>query len=240
MPGVIIIEDEFPARRGLRRMLEKHEDVHVLAEADDLSGARALVEEHRPDVVFLDVEIPGGGGFDLLESLSRETRIVFVTAHSQHAAKAFEVGALDYILKPVRAERVAQALDRVRQSCAQPVMRVLDGVPRHHITLRDKKRTLVLPLEKVAALVADGDFTLFMISGEKPMLMGTTLGVYESRLPGYPFVRIGRSLIINILQINSLEILSRDVALLKLLGVVEPLELGRTATAKLREVMASC
>lgn len=240
MPDVIIVDDETPARRGLRRMLEDHRDVTVLGEAEDILSARDLVKKHKPDVIFVDVEMPGGEGFDLLDSLDGETKVIFVTAHSQHAARAFDVEALDYVLKPVRAERLARALDRVRRACSPGTEMQPDpgyGI-RDHITLRDKSRTIIVPLEKVAVLSADGDFTRFSIAGERPFMIGSTLGSYEERLPREQFVRIGRSMIVNILQIESLDMVSRDVSYLKMKEIEGRFQLKRTAAARLREAIS--
>ena len=237
MPGVIIVDDEGGARRGLRRLLGKHDDVSILGEAESVAAAKDLLAGTAPDLVFLDIEMPGGAGFELLESLRPETKVIFVTAHAHHAVKAFEVDAVDYLLKPLDPARLAAALLRARQR----VKAVADPPPRYHhedhLTLRDSRRTFVVPIRKIAALEADGDLTRFLISGGKPLLISQTLGRYAEILPDLPFVRINRSLIVNLDKVEALENVSRDASLLRLQGIDEPIGLRRITATRLRDVL---
>ena len=178
MPTVVLVDDEPSARRGLRRLLSTHEDVEVLGEAEDVASAVALLKTVVPDAVFLDVEMPGGQGFDLLRALPAKTKVVFVTAHSQHGPRAFEVEALDYLLKPVRPERLAHTLERLRRTVA--VNRVLEDAPsaetrlsvRDQLWLRISGKVVMVPVEKICALEAEGDFTRFLLEGDRPLLGG--------------------------------------------------------------------
>ena len=113
--NVVLIDGDRPARSRLKGLLKAIPGIWVTGEAVDLSGGRALVTENPPDVVFLDTNLSGESGFDLLPSLSSPTRIVFVTAHDEYAAKAFQVNALDYLLKPVATRRLATAVARARE-----------------------------------------------------------------------------------------------------------------------------
>ena len=113
MLRVILIDDERLARQSMRQLLAEHSGVEIVAEAENIVQAQKLAQEHRPDAIFLDVQMPGADGFQLLEKLEPAPRTVFVTAHAQHAVKAFEVHAVDYLLKPVRPERLAQAIARL-------------------------------------------------------------------------------------------------------------------------------
>jgi len=115
MLRVLVIDDEAPARRYLRRLLEASPDVHVAGEADCLELARTLIREHRPDALFLDIELTAATGFDLLDQLEVPPAVVFVTAHSDYAARAFDVQAVDYLLKPVRPGRST--------TCSSPCVR---------------------------------------------------------------------------------------------------------------------
>lgn len=237
MPSVIIVDDEGGARRGLRRLLAAHDGVRILGEAGSVAAAKDLLIGTTPDLVFLDVEMPGGAGFELLESLRPETKVIFVTAHSHHAVKAFEVDAVDYLLKPLAPARLAAALLRARQR----VNAVAEPPPRYHrgdhLTLRDSRRTFVVPIRKIAALEADGDLTRFLISGGKPLLISQTLGRYTGILPNPPFVRISRSLMVNVDAVEALNTISRDVSLLNLQGIDGAIELRRITATRLRDAL---
>jgi len=233
MPSVIIVDDEGGARRGMRRLLEAHADIEILGEASTIADARNLLGIGKPDIVLLDVEMAGETGFDLVEYLSPETKVIFVTAHVLYGARAFDMEAVDYILKPVRPERLARALER-----AKPAEGKADHEMTDHITLRDNGRSVVVPVKKVVALVADGYCTRFLVSGEKPFLTGTPLGSHEERLPAESFFRIGRSMIINLRLVESLESSSRDLAILRMEGIEEPIQLKRAAAARLRAAIS--
>jgi two-component system LytT family response regulator len=243
MPSVILIDDEPAALRGLTRQLQAHPDVQVLGTADSVTAARELLAQcETPDAVFLDIEMPQNSGFDLLQSLSPSTQILFVTAHAEHAPRAFEVAALDYLLKPVRAERLAKTLDRLRRACMERDLREgqqpePDTSLKDHICLNVKGSTLIVPMAEIAALLAEGDFTRFILEGQPSILMGYNLGRYESMLPAPPFARISRSLLVNLERVETVTSLSRDESLLQLKGIEEPLTLRRVAAARLKALL---
>lgn len=236
MLRVIVVDDEPLARRGLRQLLAMHPQVTVVGEAADADAARELIAEERPDAVFLDIRMPGADGFSLVGAGGFSPKVVFVTAYSEHAARAFEVEAVDYLLKPVRPERLASAIHRLEEACKGN-----EASASYHATdrlcLRTPQRTLVVPLRSVAALVADGDFTRFLLRGEKALLICHSLGSYERVLPSPPFLRLDRSIIVNLELVVRTERRSRDEARLELDGLDEPLVIGRTAQARLREAL---
>lgn len=242
MPGVILIDDEPAARRGLARMLVAHPDVVILGEADSVSAACDLLQTvQTPDAVFLDIEMPQASGFELIRKLAPHTRVIFVTAHSEHAPLAFEVAALDYLLKPVRTARLALALDRLRHARQEqthppsPPPQVLD--PHDHLCLNSAGRTHIVPIGNILALQAEGDFTRFHLESHPSILMGYCLGKYESMLPRSVFVRISRSLIIHIKRIESFTTHSREDSRVHLTGMAEPLRLRRVAAARLKRLL---
>lgn len=240
MLRVILIDDEPAARRGLTRQLQAHPDVQVLGMAESVPEACELLGQCAiPDAVFLDIEMPQGSGFELIQRLNPATQVIFVTAHAEHAPLAFEVAALDYLLKPLRAERLAQALDRLRRVCQEKKRE--EGLPaephlglRDHVCLNANGRTLIVPVGQIVALQAEGDFTWFLIEGQPSVLMGYNLGRYEAMLPTPPFARVSRSLMINLKRVESITPHSRDESLLKLSGIEEPIELRRVAAARLK------
>lgn len=221
----------------MARMLKAHADIRILGEAEDVPSAIKLLEREAPDAVLLDIEMPPGNGFDLIQILPLQTRIIFVTAHTQHAHLAFEVAALDYLLKPVRPERLALALERLRRA----LLAENDPGPqlglRDHISLNSGGRTLIVPLDCIIALSADGDFTRFYLQDSPSLLMSYSIGRYEVILPQPPFSRIGRSLIVNLNRIASVTTLSRDETELQMQGMSETFRLGRSTAAKLKSLV---
>ena len=118
---VIIVDDEPPARREMRRLLVEFPWMEIVGEAGSAAEAEALIEALHPELIFLDIQMPGGSGFDLLARLEHVPQVVFTTAHDEHAVHAFEVSALDYLLKPIDPRRLASTLDRVRRAGRYPL-----------------------------------------------------------------------------------------------------------------------
>jgi two-component system LytT family response regulator len=235
---VLIVDDEHLARQAMRRLLAVH-PVEIVGEADSVSSALQAIERTRPQALFLDIELGGGDGFDVLAALERPPVVVFVTAYAEHAVEAFAVNAVDYLLKPVEPERLAESLVRVERELAgaSAPSRAAPAKPGV-IALRTPKRTLVVAPHEIAALRADGDFTHIMVIDQPAVMIWRTLAHFENLLPSPPFLRLSRSLIVNRDLLRDFETPSRDGGRITLQGVAKPLELGRTATARLREALA--
>lgn len=230
---VVIVDDEPLARSAMRRLLAPHQAVEIVGEADSTATARAAIVATKPDLVFLDIELGGDDGFDLLASLDSPPTVIFVTAYAEHAVEAFAVDAVDYLLKPVDPERLAESLARVaRQRASAPR-------PAPAIELRTPGRTVLAQPREIVALRADGDFTRVYLAGQPPVMIWRTLAHFESLLPTPPFLRLGRSLIVNRDRLRHVETLSRTSTRLTLEGLAEPVEIGRSAAARLREAMAA-
>src|SRR5262249_7660636 len=198
-----------------------------------LAEAETVIRQTEPDLVFLDIELGSGGdGFALLTALKRPPLVVFVTAYAEHAVEAFAVAAVDYLLKPVEPERLIESLKRVRYRLDRPAPAGA-GV----IALKTPKQTVLVAPAEIVALRADGDFTHVLIADQPMVMIWRTLGHFEALLPSPPFLRLGRSLIINRQRVRKGESPSRDGVRLRLGGVAEPLPLGRTAAARLREAL---
>ena len=229
---IVIVDDERLARQALRRLLAGHPEAEIVAEAETLAEAVQVIETVTPDLVLLDIELGGDGdGFDVLSRLQRPPLVVFVTAYAEHAVEAFEVAAVDYLLKPVAPERLAESLARAAR-------RLDDGRGRAEekvIALRTPRQTLLAVPSEIVALRADGDFTHVLVAGQPALMIWRTLGHFETLLPSPPFVRLSRSLIVNRDRVRRVESPSRAESRVTLEGLAEPLLLGRTATARLRE-----
>ena len=237
MLRVLIVDDEPLARAAMRRLLAVHRTVEIVAEAETIAQAVSAVEQKQPQLIFLDIELGGGNGFDFLEALEKPPIVVFVTAYPEHAVEAFAVDAVDYLLKPVDPERLAESLARVERQLAH------DGEPaaagRSVIELKTPRRTVLAAPAEIAALRADGDFTRVLLADQPEVMIWRTLAHFESLLPSPPFLRLGRSLIINRDRLRNIEQPSRETARIRLQGIAEPLTLGRTAAARLREALAA-
>ena len=238
---VRMFEDEHLGRQAMRRLLAAVRDVEIVGEAETLAEAIDAIARTEPQLVFLDIELGGGGdGFDLLAALERPPIVVFVTAYAEHAAEAFAVNAVDYLLNPLEPARLAESLARVERQLARAAL-PSETAPAGSgvIALRTPKQTVIAAPAEIAALRADGDFTHVFVADQPALMIWRTLGHFESLLPSPPFLRLGRSLIINRDRLRKLETPSRAGARLTLDGVSEPFSLGRTAAARLREILAA-
>lgn len=237
---ILVVDDERLARKHLRSLLAAHPEVTVIGEAANVKEAAALVSLEHPEVVLLDVQMPPETGFDLLPLLpSPAPAIVFTTAHDVFAVRAFEVSAVDYLLKPISAERLAAALDRVRTShqSAPP----FQGPPLasdETLILQSGDRIRRVSLHDIAAVVADGHYTRVYLANEAPMFILRGINSWNAQLPASGFLRVDRSLIVNLPRIRALDVRSRDIALLTLDAPGAPLAVGRVATTRLRVALA--
>lgn len=230
------MDDVAVQRLVLQRLVESHPSLEWVGEAENADQAVERITALKPDVVILDVQMPGMNGFDLLERLDHRPRIVFASAWPTYAVEAFALDAVDYLLKPISPDRFANTvrrLERIFQDAASPTVR---HDLKDRICLRTTERTIFLPLHGIAALKADGDFTWVHDARQPAILACRRLGEFDELLPSPPFVRLDRSLIINFDRLSKVERLSRNSAQVWLRGLPEPLETGRTATARLQEI----
>lgn len=226
MLSVLIVDDEAPARRYLRRLLEAMPNIRVLGEAGAVEQAWRLARECKPDAIFLDVELTAGTGFDVLDMLDPAPAVVFVTAHKSHAARAFDVEAVDYLLKPVSPERLAQTLTRL-----QPHAAGLD--------LCTKSGKRFIKIAQLTVAQAQGDYVRLCGVGHADELIHVTLKYLAKQLPSPPFCSLSRSLIVNLKHISHVAQQPGAQAEVRFINDVAPLALGRAASQRLRQAMAS-
>jgi len=194
----LIVDDEPLARRELRRLLAAFPWLQVVGEASDVDEARERIEQLSPGVVFLDVQMPGGTGFDLLAQLDHMPRIIFTTAYDHYAVQAFEVSALDYLLKPVEPERLAAALAKVQAP-------VLTPAALEQLFVRDGPRCWFVPLREVSVFSAEGNYVRLQWGKVRPLL-GRSLVALEEKLDARRFFRANRRQIVNLDFIASVEL----------------------------------
>ena len=237
----LLVDDERPARKWLRELLLAHKEITVAGEADGVQSAIALARQETPDVIFLDVQMPPGSGFDVLPQLVPLPKIVFVTAYDTFAVKAFEANALDYLLKPVHPERLAETIRRLLLTSSQGTPSI--GNSSEHwliqdiIPLRDRGLLRMVPVGQIAAIEAEAAYTRIHIADQDSMLVLRAISEWETRLPFPPFVRIDRSRIVNLTLVRSLNVLTRDETRISFDGISDPLVLGRSASARLRKFL---
>jgi two-component system LytT family response regulator len=199
----MIIDDEPPARRELRRLLAAFPWVEVVGEAGNVDRAAEMVAKLTPELLFLDIQMPGGSGFDLLARMEDVPQVIFTTAHDEHAVRAFKVDALDYLLKPIEPARLAEALARVRGTQAARTPRP-DAV-LEQIFVRDGERCWFVPLREVRLLSSEGNY-IRLSWGKSQPLLGRALAALERRLDPSRFFRANRRQIINLDFIESVEL----------------------------------
>ena len=198
---VVIADDEAPARQFLRRLLTSHHDIEVVGEAEDGTEVIGLVAAAKPDVLFLDIQMPGGNGLEVAAGLMKHRpAIVFCTAYEQRAIEAFELEALDYLLKPVSRSRLAQALERIRRTdLAQPVPKAHERLSR--FLARRGGNFVVIPASKAAYFESvDGLTKIVTVTGEA-YWMDSPLQAPEERLDAQKFFRVSRNALINLNEV---------------------------------------
>jgi two-component system LytT family response regulator len=205
-----LVDDERLARNELRRLLASHPDVVVAGDAGDVHEAEAWLRDNPVDVLFLDIEMPGGSGFELLERLESVPAVIFTTAYDEYAVRAFEVNALDYLLKPVAPERLAAALERVRQAGMRTLPPSTQSSPApasplmDRVFVREGDRCWIVRLADIRLLESEGNYTRLFFGAERP-LIPRSLQALETRLDPALFFRASRQQIINLRWVVDLE-----------------------------------
>lgn len=230
----IIVDDERLARKELRSLLAEHSTIEIVGEAESVAAAAELVHSAQPDVVFLDIQMPGESGFQLLERLPAPCKVIFVTAYDAYALRAFEVNALDYLLKPINPARLAAALARLSVNEIPPVpARKLEYDDR--LFLEIGERAQFLKLEYIVCLRAAGDYSELVTTDGKVSLILKSLKEWEERLPEKHFTRIHRSTIINLEYVERIESWFNRSWQIHLRHLNEPLLVSRRYAAQLKQ-----
>lgn len=192
---VLIIDDERLARNELRRLLAAHPALQVVGEAANAVEGRQAIEELAPDLVFLDVQMPGGSGFDLLASLEAAPPVIFTTAFDQYALRAFDVSALDYLLKPIEPARLAHALLKLQRQPEAPreKLQALDA----KVFIKDGERCWFVAMEQIVLFESEGNYTRVYFDRNRPLL-ARSLNQLEARLDPERFIRVSRRQIVNL------------------------------------------
>lgn len=239
----IIVDDERLARRELRSLLAGFKEIEIVGEAGNLAGAAELISNEGPDVVFLDIQLAGENGFDLLERVEGGFELVFVTAYDEFAIRAFEINALDYLLKPVNPKRLEKAVERLsegprekRRAAGAPAeapLRKLEIDDR--LLLEVNERSCFVKVADISHIGASGDYTEVFMTDGREFLTDKPLREWEERLPEKHFARIHRSTIINIDEIERMETLFNRTMEVSLRNRQRRFAVSRRYAARLKE-----
>ena len=239
----LIIDDERLARNELRRLLENFPKVEIVGEAANADEATKLIEELQPDLLFLDIQMPGKNGFELLESLDdAHPEVIFTTAYDEYAIKAFEYNALDYLLKPIDLQRLTEAMSRVvdefekkREAQIADVRKLLGETD--HVFVKDGEKCWFVKLGKVRLFESMGNYVRLHFDDQKPLVL-KSLNALEERLDPLCFFRANRKHIINLQYIDKIEPWFSGGLLVTLRGNGEKIEISRRQAIRFKEMLS--
>jgi len=241
----IIIDDERLARTELRKLLQDFPEIEIVDEASNADEGIQKIENHNPDLVFLDIQMPGKTGFDMLSELDHAPQVIFTTAYDEYALKAFEVNALDYLLKPVEPRRLADAVEKFRKSSHNGGN---GDKPNNHfdansilgesdqVFVKDGERCWFVKLGEVRLFESVGNYAKVFFGNNKPLIL-KSLNALEERLDDKVFFRANRKHIVNLRMIEKIEPYFNGGLLLELKGG-EKIEVSRRQTVKFKEMMS--
>ena len=235
MIRAIIVDDEAPARSELRFLLDETGKVEVTAEASNVREAIERLKDKGADVMFLDIQMPGANGLQLAEALGRlkyPPAIVFVTAYGEHAAKAFDVNAVDYLVKPVETERLLQALAKVKHYTAQFAK---DG-SAERIPVEKSGKKLLVSTDKIRFIMAKDDYS-YLHTEQDRYLSTVSLAQLEAKLEPYGFFRVHRRYLVNLASVEEVAPQSGGTLLLSLAGEEEKIPVSRRRVASLKKAL---
>src|SRR6478735_2360799 len=201
----IIIDDERLARQELKNLLSVHREVEVIAECSDANQAKEKINELKPDIIFCDIQMPGKSGLELVEEISASVDVVFITAHDEHAIKAFELNAFDYLLKPVQADRLAETIKKL--TIKESASRLDNNTPlteKDMVFIKDGEKCWFVRLSDIRLFESEGNYVRVYFENFRPLIL-RSLNSLETRLNEKQFFRASRKHMINLSYIASIE-----------------------------------
>lgn len=233
----IIIDDERLARQELKNLLAAHKDIEVVAECNNAESAKEKIKELAPDVIFLDVQMPGKTGFELLEEISVVPDVVFVTAYDDHAIKAFEINAFDYLLKPVQPQRLADTIKKL--TLKESSDKKENNTPlteEDRVFIKDGEKCWFVKLSNIRLFESEGNYVRVYFDTNRPLIL-RSLNSLEERLNEKHFFRASRKHIINLSWVESIETWFNGGLMVKLRGGQE-VEISRRQAVRLKDLMS--
>lgn len=234
----LIVDDERLARKELISLLEPFKQIEVIGEATDADDAQEQIAKLKPELIFLDIQMPGKTGFDLLESLDAVPKVIFTTAYDEFALKAFEVNALDYLLKPIQPERLEEAINKLKveenQTTEEVEKRTLGKDDQ--VFVKDGDKCWFVKLADVRLFESDGNYIKVYFGGNKPMIH-KSLNALDERLDDRTFFRASRKHIINLGWVENIDTWFNGGLLVQLRGG-EKIEVSRRQASRFKEKMS--
>jgi two-component system LytT family response regulator len=233
----IIVDDEELAREDLKVLLREFGEIEIIGEAETVEETKILIEKLDPNLIFLDIQMPGKSGFELLEEIQTNAKIIFVTAYDEYAIRAFEVNAKDYLLKPVIKERLSMAIDRLKteQESENNIQEKLEFEDSIFVMVNNHYQ--FVKIGSIIRIASAGNYSEIHTSSKLKGLVLKSLKDWEIRLPGNYFVRIHRNAIINLEFVDRVEGWFNYSYKVYLKEIDEPLVISRRYAAKLKERM---
>jgi two-component system LytT family response regulator len=240
----LIIDDERLARQELKSLLSQYHEVEIVGECNNAESAIQKIAELRPDLIFLDIQMPGKNGFELLQDLAVVPAVVFVTAYDEYALKAFEVNALDYLLKPVQAARLEETIKKIvkRESAEtkalSPSTDIAVGVlhEKDQVFVKDGEKCWFVRLEDIRLFESEGNYVRICFQTNRPLIL-RSLNYLDERLDTRVFFRASRKHIINLRWIESVENWFNGGLMVKLKGG-DTVEISRRQASRLKDMMS--
>ncbi|HVZ26591.1 MAG TPA: response regulator [Sediminibacterium sp.] len=237
----IIIDDERLARNELKKLLQDHSDIEVIEEAANVDDGIEKIETLNPDLIFLDIQMPGKTGFDLLAEVEKAPKVIFTTAYDEYAIKAFEVNALDYLLKPIEPKRLADAIQKLQAELFKENVGIHAAgrgplTENDQVFVKDGERCWFVKLGEIRLFESVGNYAKVFFSTHKPLIL-KSLNALEERLDERMFFRANRKHIINLRWIEKIEPYFNGGLLVDLKGG-EKIEVSRRQTVKFKEMMS--
>jgi two-component system LytT family response regulator len=242
MQKALIIDDERLARNELKKLLLEFPEIEVIGEAANAAEGLEKIENLSPDLIFLDIQMPGKTGFDMLTELDHAPHVIFTTAYDEYALKAFEVNALDYLMKPVEPKRLAEALQKLQLADEKEMATTMASINRGTLTdkdqvfVKDGERCWFVKLGEVRLFESVGNYAKVFFGSYKPLIL-KSLNALEERLDEKMFFRANRKHIVNLRMIEKIEPYFNGGLLLELQGG-EKIEVSRRQAVKFKEMMS--
>lgn len=242
MKRAILIDDERLARNELRKMLADYPEIEIVDEAGNVQEGLEKIDAHNPDLIFLDINMPGKTGFDLLQELDHSPYVIFTTAYDEYAVKAFEVNALDYLLKPIDPKRLADAIHKVSELLQKEKQNIQEAAQKGRLAdddqvfVKDGERCWFVQLREIRLFESVGNYAKVFFGNNKPLIL-KSLNALEERLDEKVFFRANRKHIVNLRMVEKVESYFNGGLLLELKGG-DKIEVSRRQTVKFKEMMS--
>jgi two-component system, LytTR family, response regulator len=236
----LLIDDERLARQELRNLLAPYPEIQIVGEANNAETAKESIKQLKPDVIFLDIQMPGKNGFELLEEISGVPEVIFVTAYDEYALRAFEVNALDYLLKPIQPSRLAETVKKIlnKDSAVSPEIKEQTQPLNEtdQVFVKDGEKCWFVKLSDIRLFESEGNYVRVYFDKNRPLIL-RSLNNLDERLNNRTFFRASRKHIINLKWVDSIENWFNGGLMVKLHGG-EQVEISRRQAAKLKDMMS--